>query len=136
MSKSPTWLLEHCRNVYSQFGEDGILEKILELLPETDHWCVEFGAWDGRHTSNTCRLTESCNYSAVLIEAREERANELQARYEGNSRIHAINRFVGYSAGDKLDTILEATPIPKNFDVLSIDIDGNDYHVWNATTAS
>lgn len=134
MSKSPTWLLEHSRNVYSQFGEDGILEKILELLPETDRWCVEFGAWDGQHMSNTCRLTESCNYSAVLIEGSEERADELKARYQGNSRIYPVNTFVGYSPNDNLDTILAATPIPRNYDVLSIDIDGNDYHVWKAAT--
>lgn len=133
MTQSPTWLLEHRSNVYSQFGEDGILAKILELLPETDQWCVEFGAWDGRHMSNTCRLTESCNYSSVLIEGSAERADVLKAHYQGNSRVYPINAFVGYSPQDNLDTILAATPIPKNFDVLSIDIDGNDYHVWNAT---
>lgn len=132
MSKSPTWLLEHSRNEYSQCGEDGILEKILELIPGKDQWCVEFGAWDGQHMSNTCRLTESCGYSAVLIEGSEERATQLKERYSGNTRIHPVNTFVGYSASDNLDTILRDTPIPVNFDVLSIDIDGNDYHVWNA----
>ncbi len=35
----------------------------------------------------------------------------------------------------RLDTILAETPIPQNFDFLSIDIDGCDWHIWNSLTA-
>jgi hypothetical protein len=45
-----------------------------------------------------------------------------------------VNAFVGFTEADGLDAILARTPIPEDFDVLSIDIDGNDYHVWNAVT--
>ena len=135
MTKSSTWLLEHSHNVFSQCGEDGILEKVLELIPGKDQWCVEFGAWDGRHLSNTCRLTESCGYSAVLIEGSKERADKLRAHYAENTRIFPVNQFVGYTPEDNLDSILAKTPIPRNFDVLSVDIDGNDFHVWNATSS-
>ena len=41
---------------------------------------VEFGAWDGRHLSNTCHLVESRGYSAVLIEGDEKRAARSQER--------------------------------------------------------
>ena len=44
---APTWLLEYKRTVYSQTGEDGIIEKILEIIPDDDKWCVDFGAGDG-----------------------------------------------------------------------------------------
>jgi len=132
MSQSPTWLLDHARNEFSQCGEDGILEKILEVLPNTDRWCVEFGAWDGQHMSNTCRLTESCGYSSVLIEGSAKKASDLEDRYSQRSDVYPICRFVGFDSDDNLDTILRETPIPQDFDVLSVDIDGNDYHVWNA----
>jgi hypothetical protein len=49
-------LEEHRADIYSQFGEDGMIRKALELLPDVPRWCVEFGAWDGRHLSNTHRL--------------------------------------------------------------------------------
>lgn len=132
MNRAPTWLLEHQRNVYSQTGEDGIIEKVLDLLPQTDLWCVEFGAWDGLFCTNTRNLIESRGYSAVLIEASRKRFLDLERNFALRKNVYPINRFVGFSADDNLDTILSATPIPRDFDFLSIDIDGNDYHVWKA----
>lgn len=133
VTKSPAWLLEHRHNVNSQNGEDGILAKVLDVLPDANRWCVEFGAWDGRHLSNTCHLIDSHDYSAVLIEGDAKRAENLAKRHDGTARIHALHRFVGFGPDDNLDTILRETPIPLDFDVLSVDIDGNDYHVWDKT---
>jgi len=45
-----------------------------------------------------------------------------------------LNCFVGFHANDNLDHILADTPIPVEFDFLSIDIDGNDYHVWESSS--
>ena len=126
----PTWLLEFKRDEYSQTGEDGIIEKILEVLPCNDKWCVEFGAWDGLYLTNTRHLILSKGFSAVLIEADKKRFLDLQRNYAQAKGVTPINRFVGFGDNDSLDHILSETPIPDAFDLLSIDIDGNDYHVW------
>ena len=125
-------LSEHACNVYSQTGEDGILSRILEVLPVRDRWCVEFGAWDGQYCSNTCNLIEKHGYSAVLIEGDKRRFMDLKVRANKNARITALNAFVGFSADNNLDTLLASTAIPRHFDLLSIDVDGNDYHIWDA----
>jgi len=132
MEKTSTWLLEFKSNIYTQTGEDGIIEKILDILPESDKWCVEFGAWDGQYFSNTRNLIENRGYSAILIEGSKPRFNDLQKNYSLNEKVITINQFVGFDEADNLDHILKNTPIPSNFDFLSIDIDGNDYHVWKA----
>jgi hypothetical protein len=126
------WLMDHARNVHSQAGEDGILAKVLDLLPDRNRWCVEFGAWDGEHFSNTRNLVVQEGYSAVLIEADAGRFAELEDKYRGNPGIVGVQAFVGFEPHDNLDVILARTPIPTTFDLLSIDIDGNDYHVWEA----
>lgn len=130
MPKSSTWLLDFRRNVYSQGGEDGIIEKILSLLLSTDRWCVEFGAWDGEHLSNTRNLIERYGYKAVLIEGDKGKFRELAGKYHGYAAVIPLNRFVGFEKEDNLDSIISATPIPQDFDFLSIDIDGNDYYIW------
>ncbi len=130
--KPDRWLNAFARDVNSQAGEDGILEKILEMLPDRTQWCVEFGAWDGRHRSNTHNLVENHGYAAVLIEANQERFEDLMRHCKQFTRAVPIRAFVGFNEADGLDAILAGTEIPLNFDVLSIDIDGNDYHVWDA----
>jgi hypothetical protein len=125
-------LLDYAVNIYSQHGEDGILSKMLELLPTKNRWCVEFGAWDGQFLSNTCNLIETNGYSAVLIEAKKERFAGLLKRHQNNPNVFGLNRLVGWTGDDDLDHILADFPIPADFDFLSIDIEGNDYHVWKA----
>ena len=121
----------NAKNIYSQYGEDGIIAEILLLLPESDKWCVEFGAWDGRHLSNTCNLIENKGFSAVLIEGDPNKCEELKENFKSNPKVIAFERFVGFSE-NTLDEILSETPIPLNFDFLSIDIDGCDYHIWES----
>lgn len=131
-AKKNTWLLDYARNNTSQHGEDGIIEKVLETIGDNDKWCVEFGSWDGMHCSNTYSLIKNKDYAAVLIEGSAKRFKDLLKTFEGNDKIHCMNRFVGFEPENNLDAILGETEIPKNFDLLSIDIDGNDYHVWDA----
>ncbi|MFA5114058.1 MAG: FkbM family methyltransferase [Candidatus Margulisiibacteriota bacterium] len=132
MERAPAWLADHAANVHSQAGEDGVIAKVLETLTARDRWCVEFGAWDGEHLSNTRRLIEQESYSAVLIEGDKKRAAALQERCRSERQVTVLNRYVGFGRDDSLDAILAGGPVPVDFDLLSIDIDGNDYHVWQA----
>ena len=42
LTNKSEWLLDHKENVFSQLGEDGIINKILEIIPDKNKWCVEF----------------------------------------------------------------------------------------------
>ena len=119
-------------NVFSQFGEDGVLKRIFEILPASNKWCVEFGAWDGKYLSNCYNLLANSGWKGVMIEANKTKFQELKKNYEGNTNVHLINRFVSFDGDNILDNILSTTPIPRDFDLLSIDIDGNDYYIWES----
>jgi hypothetical protein len=126
-------LAAFARNHYSQAGEDGIIERIMQVLPPVaDRWCVEFGAWDGEHLSNTAALIKDRNYSAVLIEPEASRFEALKKKTQNNSKVICQQGFVEFHPPDTLDERLARTAVPYDFDLLSIDIDGNDYHVWEA----
>ena len=131
--KRNDWLLDHRKNVTSQHGEDGILQKIFELIPSTgDRWCVEFGAWDGKLLSNTWNLIENKKWHGVLIEGDQERHKDLMRTYTGNDRAVCLCAFVTFSGPSSLENVLRKTKIPKNFDLISIDIYGCDYHIWDS----
>jgi hypothetical protein len=129
-------LATFCANITSQYGEDGVIAEILNRIGTRNRWCVEFGAWDGKYLSNTWSLINQSGWSAVLLEGDKVRAERLAASHAGNAgRVFVSNALVGWEGTTSLDSLLSATPIPVDFDVLSIDIDGNDWHVWNAVTA-
>jgi hypothetical protein len=126
------WLSEFAENNTSQSGEDGLIAKALSFLPDLSFWCVEFGAWDGKHLSNTYNLVATKGFHVVLIEGDAARYKELRDNYPHKERAIFANAFVGWSEDDGLDKILSQHPVPREFDLLSVDVDGNDYHIWRA----
>jgi hypothetical protein len=125
-------LIEYGLNHYSQFGEDGIIAKIYEVIGTGSKIAVEFGAWDGFHFSNTATLwAHDKSWKGILIEGDAKRFQELQKNIAGYNCV-AINAMVGIKKDDCLETILKKQGITQEIDLLSIDIDGNDYHIFES----
>ncbi len=126
------WLLDYRKDVTSQTGEDGIIDKVFEIIGTQSKWCVEFGAYDGKFCSNTYNLINRGGYSAVLIEPSKGRYKALEKNYADKPNVVLLNSFIDIEGANSLDNILSRTPIPTEFDLLVIDIDGNDYHIWQS----
>ncbi len=126
-------LNEYSNKIYSQFGEDGIINEILNRIGgnNLDKWCVEFGARDGISDSNTYNLIKNNNYKAILIEGDKKYYKKLCKNFISDE-IVKLNKFVDFEGNNSLEKILQSTKIPKNFDLLSIDIDGCDYFIFKS----
>jgi hypothetical protein len=121
-------LLDFGFDVYSQFGEDGIVEKIFDLIGATSKTCVEFGAWDGFHLSNTANLWAKKGWAGILIELDPARFAQLVNNTKPfNCR--CLRAKVEPSGENTLENILQRASVTGPIDLLSIDIDGDDYHV-------
>ena len=122
---------EFKKDIHSQNGEDGIIEELLNRLQIKKGWVCEFGAWDGIYLSNTFNLVKTKNFKAVFIEGDQFKYKDLLNTVQRFSNIVPINAYVDYNDTDNsLDNLLKNTEIPYDFDILSIDIDSYDYHVW------
>jgi hypothetical protein len=119
-------------NQYSQFGEDGLVEALFELIGTANKWCFEVGAADGVFYSNTKRLRDQ-GWSAVLIEKEQAEFAKL-ARFE-SPRVRTVCETVSTTGqpGTPIDGILLGTNsgIPQRLDYAVIDIDGQDYWAWH-----
>jgi methyltransferase FkbM-like protein len=126
-------LYEYAANKFSQCGEDGILNHIFKIIgTKSKNLAVEFGAWDGFLFSNTAALwANDPSWHAVLIEGDANRYKELVKNTKAYNVI-AINAMVGIKKEDCLETILQEYDIMQQIDLLSIDVDGNDYHIFNS----
>jgi hypothetical protein len=130
-----TFLRGFRRNVTSQLGEDGIIEKIFEIIGAENRFCMEFGAWDGKHYSNSWNLLKNAGWHGLLIEANAEKFVQLEAEYADRPDVETRNVLVATAGAQSLDALLSAAGAPKDLDFLCIDIDGNDWHIWKSLTA-
>jgi hypothetical protein len=126
-------LLNSRKNVYSQNGEDGVIELLTDFLGIKAGTFCEFGAWDGKHLSNTYNLLENKNWKGVYIEGDKDKYTDLlKLKGQYGDRLETICSYVDYKGENILDNLLKDTFLEKNFDLLSIDVDGIDYHIWKA----
>lgn len=124
----------YAKNITSQGGEDGIISETFKRLEIKRGWCVEFGAWDGKNLSNTWDLWHNQNWKAILIEGDDEKASALIEQSKNFGNMTAIHAFVASSGKNSLDSLLEKTDIPRKFELLSIDVDGDDFQIWQFFT--
>ena len=116
------------RKVYSQNGEDGILEEILRRINVRRGFFVEFGVESGIEC-NCARLAFEEHWAGLFIEGDANEFAKLSQRYAGRDGVQCVSAWV---TSDNIEEIFDAARVPPDFDVLSIDIDGNDYWVWRA----
>ena len=107
-------------NKYSQCGEEAYIDFILSHLPKKGNHLVEIGAWDGFHLSNTRFLIER-GYTYLLIDG-DNRGNK-----EVKEHIILENNIL---------EVLKKYDTPEEFDLLCIDIDGNDLYILEKILAN
>lgn len=126
-------LIDYAYDMYSQNGEDGLIKKIFEIMGTTTKLAVEFGAWDGLRLSNTANLWVNHGWTAVLIESDKTRYQELVKNLEGSSTgCMGVNAYIGIDKENCIETILDRINVHEPIDLMSIDIDGNDYYIFDS----
>lgn len=129
---SSLWLRETRSSVTSENGEDGVLETIFERIGTSNKWCCEFGALDGLAASNTWNLIHNHGWHGVLIEGDSQRFKRLLAAAPSIGEVDPIHAYVETEGPNSLDSLLAQRKAPVDIDLLSIDIDNDDYFVWQA----
>jgi len=109
-------LRAHEARHYSQNGEDGVIDCLLRLVGATNRFYVEIGSSEGEEC-NTRWLREQ-GWSGVMLD-----------RVHEDPRIPVYRELVTV---ENLAPLFAKYGVPREFDLLSIDVDGNDYWLWKA----
>ncbi len=121
-----SWLDGCAQDVFSQFGEDGLVRAVFERIGETNRYCFEVGAGDGETLSNTMRMRID-GWRALLVEQDGPLFEKMEQH--ANGAVHCVRASVGSEC--TIDSLLGAHGAPQDLDFVSIDIDGQDYWVWH-----
>jgi hypothetical protein len=137
MSFKENYYAKYAKNIYTQSGDDGVIEKLLEDLKITNGVVVEFGAWDGVYLSNVFRLWRYKNFNALLIEGDATKAKEMAETTKTFNNVECVNAFVSPSKEhqESLDNILKRSRFNitnDNLSLISIDVDSCDYYIFDS----
>jgi len=114
-------------SVFSQWGDDGIINWLTNNLPKIPKNFLEIGTQDYKE-SNTRFLTMSKNWSGYIIDSSNQDIEKIKKQnIYWKHNLKAFNFFI---TKENINNILKKIKIPKEIGLLSLDIDGNDYWVW------
>lgn len=127
--KDPKYLEAYGYKVYSQNDEDGIIHEIFNRIGTNTKIFIEFGVDKG--IESNCHSLLLQGWSGLWIEGRKQAYEQVLRRFAPairQGKLEVLNKYI---------TIENINQIIKDYgkseiDILSIDVDGNDWHIWNA----
>jgi len=118
--------------VYSQWGEDGIIQYLLKYVPIENKTFVEFGV-ENYKEANTRFLLVNNNWTGLVMDGSSENIdyikNDMSVSYAYNLKADCV-----FIAKDNINEVITRNGISGDTGILSVDIDGNDYWIWEAIT--
>jgi hypothetical protein len=120
---------DHEMQVFSQWGEDGLIQFLIKHVAIERPIFVEFGV-EKYTESNTRFLLKNNNWSGLVIDGSEDNINYIK-----NDPIywqHNLKVEHAFIDKDNINHLIEKNGISGDIGLLSIDIDGNDYWIWQA----
>jgi len=130
----PRRLTRHGFKIYSQNDEDGILQEIFRRIGATGRRFVEFGVQSGFECNTAKLLVEG--WQGLWIEASAASAARIREHFVdflGSGKLTLAENMV---TAENIDVLLSGAGFTGEIDLLSIDIDFNDYWVWKAIGAA
>lgn len=126
---SPKAFNDYEYQVYSQWGEDGLIQYLISRVAIGRPIFVEFGV-EKYIESNTRFLLINNNWSGLVIDGSEQNIQLIK-----NDPIywrHNLKAECAFIDKDNINSLIEKNGISGDIGLLSIDIDGNDYWVWDS----
>ena len=126
---APYDLLSERFGYLSQNEEDGLLLALFKRIGTTDRRFVEIGC--GMNGVNSGFLAQECGWSGLMVDAKTASIEKVMIRFKG----HPVRVAKQRVSREGVNAMLEKFGFMGELDLLSIDIDGMDYWVWEAVTA-
>jgi hypothetical protein len=120
--------------VFSEFDEDGIALFLLAVGGAPTRRFVDIGAGDGVFASNTANLALNLGFDGLFVEADESRVQRGRHFYSKHpdTMVHPPAFLQAFVTRENVNDLIADAGFTGEIDLLSIDIDGNDYWVWEA----
>jgi hypothetical protein len=118
------------KKFFSQSDEDGIIAEIFRRIGTTNRVFVEFGAELG--TENNTRYLFEIGWTGLWIEGYPDHARSIKSTFKEQIKTGELKFIDRYVTRDNINDLIAGSGLAGEIDFLSVDIDSNDYHVFEA----
>jgi hypothetical protein len=128
--RDPKKLARHAYRVYSNDDDDGIIAEVFRRIGTLNRYFVEFGAGDGLNNNTTLLLRQG--WTGFWIDADGEKVKACRDYFRpeiGEKKLTVMEAFI---TAENIEQLFAQARVPEEFDLLSIDIDRNDYYIWDS----
>lgn len=119
--------------VYSQAGEDGMLREVFHRIGTSNKVFVEFGIGSGSE-NNTVFLLRHQKWSGLWMDGNPAAERMVRKQFASDIESNRLTFAREFITPSNIEGLFKTYGIPEQFDLLSIDVDGNDYWIWKAIT--
>ncbi|MGF1524542.1 MAG: FkbM family methyltransferase [Leptolyngbyaceae cyanobacterium] len=118
--------------IYSQSDEDGIIREIFRRIGLTNRVFVEFGIGNGLENNTLALLFE--DWQGLWIDASSRSIKQIREKFAAILAKEKLKVVQSFITKENINHLISENIDDTEIDLLSIDIDGNDYHILNAIT--
>lgn len=128
----PKSLIPYGDKVYSQSDEDGIIREIFNRIGVTNKTFVEFGIGNGLENNTLALLFD--DWRGLWIDASSKSIQKIRNAFANIIETKQLQVVQSFITTDNINALISNHINAPEIDLLSVDIDGNDYHILNAIT--
>lgn len=121
-------LIPYGYKIYSQNDEDGIIREIFNRIGVTNKMFVELGVGKGLENNTLALLFDE--WKGLWIEGSENSTRHIRKNLKNTIKAGALSVINAFITKDNIDELISSTIDENEIDLLSIDIDGNDFHAF------
>jgi len=126
----PKRLTRYESKVFSQGGEDGVIQEIFRRIGTTNEVFCEFGSADG--VENNTALLVTLGWGGLWMDGDLAAIEQAKIRYAAAVAEGRLNIQQQFITAENIEGLMAGAKLPDDLDLLSVDIDRNDFYVWDA----
>jgi hypothetical protein len=120
--------------IFSQVDEDGISLFLVAVAGDGPQTVIDLGCGNGVDASNSANLILNLGFRGLLVDGSGEQAERARAFYAAHpdTKEDPPATTSAFLTRETVNDVVSAAGFEGEVDLLSIDVDGNDYWLWQA----
>lgn len=128
----PKVITKSASQMFSQNYEDDIISEIFSRISPDQRTFLEIGVGNGVECNT--RLLMAQGWRGAWVESDHEAVSQIRTRFKAEISSGQLTVYDSFITRDNINALIDASGLGNSVDLLSVDVDMNTHHIWEALT--